>query len=206
MNKITDVACMSLLWALASLPIFTMGAATAAFYEFTLNQVRDTEGKIIAGFFGSFRRHFKKATLLWLMELFGLAFFGADLWAAWNFLTVKGGVLGSAVFGMCLLFAILFLACCYYVYPLVAFYDFPIKKVIRDSFVMAVGNLPVTVTLVLMTGLQAVLFYYLSGLYFFWQGLFVFFSSYFLIGVFLKYTEKAPEEQKTIGDDEKWLV
>ena len=147
-----------------------------------------------------------------MIELLGFAFFGADLWAAWSFLTVKGGILGSAVFGMCLLLAVLFLACCYYVYPLVAFYDFPLKKIITDSFVMAVGNLPVTVTLVLMSGLQAVLFYYLSGLYFFWQGLFVFFSSYFMIGLFLKYTEKTPEEQEEepkkedIGDDEKWLV
>ena len=208
MNKITDVACMSLLWALFSLPIITMGAATAAFYEFTLNQVKETEGKVIRSFCSSFRRHFKKATLLWMLELLGFAFFSVDLWAAWSFLTVRGGFFGSLVLGICLLLAVLFTACFYYVYPLVAFYDFPIRKILGNSFIMAVGNLPVTLTLVLMTGVQAVLFYYLSGLYFFWQGLFIFFSSYFILGLFLKYTEKEQEEpkQENIGDDEKWLV
>ena len=208
MNKITDVACISLLWAIVSLPVLTMGAATSAFYEFSLNQVRDTEGKIFSSFFASFRRHFKKATLLWILELLGLAFFGADLWAACNFLMVKGGFFGSLVFGICLLLGVLFAVCFYYVYPLVAFYDFPIKKILGDSFIMAVGNLPVTLTLVLMTGIQAVLFYYLSGLYFFWQGLFIFFSSYFILGLFLKYTSKESEaaKQRNNCDDEKWLV
>lgn len=206
MNKITDVACISILWAIVSLPIFTMGAATTALYEFSLNQAKNTEGKIISGFFGSFRRHFKKATLLWLMELLGLAFFGADLWAAWAFLVVKGGMFGTLIFGVCLFLALLFLSCCFYLYPILAFYDFPIKKILGNSFVMAMGNLHVTLTLVLMTVLQAVLFYYLSGLYFFWQGLFVFFSSYFILGLFWKYTEKDPEPEAKTNDDEKWLV
>ena len=77
--KITDAACMSILWALVSLPLFTIGAATTAFYDFSLHQVNDREGKILKSFFGSFRAHFGRATLLWLTELAGIAFFALDL-------------------------------------------------------------------------------------------------------------------------------
>lgn len=188
MGKLTDVACMSFLWVLTSLPFFTLGAATTAFYEFTVHQVRDIEGSVWKSYFSAFRAHFKKATLLWLLELAGFVFFAADLWAAWSFFTVRGGAVGIAVLGLCGCLAILFLSCTFYVYPTLAIYDFPIKKLLTNSFVMAVGNLPVTVTLFVLAALTCVGIYYLSGLFFFWVGLFIFFSTYFIVGVFLKYT------------------
>ena len=208
MGKITDIACMSFLWLFTSIPIFTIGASTTAFYEFTLNQVKDTEGSVWKSYFRSFRKHFKKATVLWLAELAGLVFFALDLWAAWNFLIAKGGAAGAVVLGICLFCAVVFISCCYYVYPTLALYDFPLKKLITNSFVMAVGNLPVTVTLAVMTIALFALIFYMSGLFFLWIALFIFFSSYFIIGVFMKYTEKdEPEKEAESKDnDEKWLV
>ena len=192
--KITDAACMSILWALVSLPLFTIGAATTAFYDFSLHQVNDREGKILKSFFGSFRAHFGRATLLWLTELAGIAFFALDLWAAWNFYLTKGGVIGIALMGFCACFALIFLSCVRYVYPLLAAFNFNLKKILRDSFIMAMGNLHVTITLFVMTALVCVLIYYVSGLFFFWIGLYIFFSSYFITGVFLKYV-RDPEEE-----------
>ena len=191
--KITDAACMSILWALVSLPLFTIGAATTAFYDFSLHQVNDREGKILKSFFGSFRAHFGRATLLWLTELAGIAFFALDLWAAWNFYLTKGGVIGIALMGFCACFALIFLSCVMYIYPLLAAFNFNLKKILRDSFIMAMGNLHVTITLFVMTALVCVLIYYVSGLFFFWIGLYIFFSSYFITGVFLKYV-RDPEE------------
>lgn len=192
--KITDAACMSILWALVSLPLFTIGAATTAFYDFSLHQVNDREGKILKSFFGSFRAHFGRATLLWLTELAGIAFFALDLWAAWNFYLTKGGVIGIALMGFCACFALIFLSCVMYIYPLLAAFNFNLKKILRDSFIMAMGNLHVTITLFVMTALVCVLIYYVSGLFFFWIGLYIFFSSYFITGVFLKYV-RDPEEE-----------
>ena len=191
--KITDVACMSILWVLVSLPLFTIGAATTAFYDFSLHQVNDREGKILKSFFGSFKAHFGRATVLWLIELAGIAFFTLDLWAVWNFFLAKGGVIGIALMGFCACIALIFLSCVMYVYPLLATFDFKLKKLLRDSFIMAMGNLHVTITLFVMTALVCVLIYYVSGLFFFWIGLYIFFSSYFITGVFLKYV-RDPEE------------
>lgn len=194
--KITDAACMSILWALVSLPVFTMGAATTAFYDFTLHQVTDREGKILKSFFAAFKASFRRATLLWLIQLAGLAFLALDLWAAWNFYLVRGGVMGIGLLGFCGCIALIFLSCFLYVYPTLATFRFGLKKILRDSFIMAMGNLHVTITLFVMTALVCVLIYYVSGLFFFWVGLYIFFSSYFITGVFLKYARDPGEEGK----------
>lgn len=186
-GKLTDAACMSILWAVVSLPLFTFGGTTTAFYEFCLHQASNTEGGVWRSFFGSFRKHFKKALLLWLLQLLGLAFFAADLLAAWNFFRIQGGVAGIAILGACTCLALIFLSCFLYLYPMLAIFDFPMTKLLRDSFVMAMGNLHVTVTLFVMLALVGVAFYYVSGLFFFWVGLYIFFSSYLITGVFLKY-------------------
>lgn len=137
-----------------------------------------------------------RATLLWLIELAGIAFLALDLWAAWNFFLAKGGVAGIALLGFCGCIAIIFLSCVMYVYPLLAAFNFKLKKILHDSFIMAMGNLHVTITLFVMTALVCVLIYYVSGLFFFWIGLYIFFSSYFITGVFLKYVRDPEEEGK----------
>ena len=59
-GKGADVTCMSFLWTITSLPLVAVGAATTAFYAYTMRKVRDTEGGILSGFFSAFRQHFKK--------------------------------------------------------------------------------------------------------------------------------------------------
>ena len=68
MGKITDVACMSILWLITSLPIVTIGASTAAFYSFTLDAVQDAEGRVWSTYFSAFRENFRQATVLWLQR------------------------------------------------------------------------------------------------------------------------------------------
>ena len=97
LNKVTDAALMSLL----CLPLVPIGASTAAFYSYTLKQVSNQEGSLVKSYFSAFRAHFKRATLLWLLQAAGTAFFAADLWAVWNFLLIQGGAAGVAVLGVC---------------------------------------------------------------------------------------------------------
>lgn len=190
-GKVCDACLMSILWALCSLPIITAGAATAAFYDFTMKQVHDEEGGIIKSFFSSFKANFRQATVVWLIELAGLAFLAFDIIAAWN-LYLNTGIPGLVVLSIVACVSIAFLSSLLYVYPLLAVFDFPLGKILGNSFIMAVANLPVTITLLLITVLECVGIYYVSGLFFFIIGLGIFFSSYFITGVFGKYTGEAP--------------
>ena len=201
MGKITDVACMSLLWLITSLPIITIGASTAAFYSFTMDAVQDLEGGVWSSYFRAFRHKFKKATVLWVLQIILFVFLSANLYAAWNLYLAKGilalGVLSLAFCGMLVL-----IGTGVYLYPVLVSYDFPIKKVILDSFVMAIRNPHVTISCMVLYLLAGVGIYYISGLFFFWIGLAIFFSSYFVLGVFMKYAgikfEKKKKKNRTV--------
>jgi len=191
---------MSLLWLITSLPIVTVGASTAAFYSFTLDAVQDMEGGVWSSYFSAFRENFKKATAIWLLQLVLLVFLSVNLYAAWNFYLAKG-ILGLGLFSLALFGVIVCVCTGLYLYPILVAYDFPVKKVITDSFVMAVGNPHVTISVLVLFFLAGVGIYYISGVFFFWIGLAVFFSSYFIWGLFLKYAgvkvEKKKKKKKT---------
>lgn len=195
MGKIADVFFLSILWLLTSLPIITIGASTAAFYSFTLDAIHDEEGNVLHSYFSEFKENFKKSTLLWIMQLVAFVFLAVNLYAAWHFYLAKG------IFGLPLLslaaFGMLVVICTgLYLYPILVSYDFPIKKVITDSFIMAVSNPHVTLSVILLFLLAGVGIYYISGLFFFWLGLAFFFSSYFIWGLFLKYAGIKVEKKK----------
>ncbi len=195
MGKVTDAACMSFLWLITSLPIITIGASTAAFYSFTLDAVQDREGAVWHSYFSAFRKNFKKATVLWLLQLVLAVFLSVNLYAAWNFYLAKG-ILGLGLFSLALFGMIVFVGTGCYIYPILVSYDFPVKKVITDSFVMAVGNPHVTLSVMVLFLLAGVGIYYISGLFFFWIALAIFFSSYFIWGLFLKYAGVKIEKKK----------
>jgi len=129
------------------------------------------------------------------MQAVLFAVLSVNLYAAWNFYLTKGilglGTLSFALFGM-----IVLIGTGIYIYPVTVSYDFPVKKVIADSFVMAIRNPHVTLSCVVLYILTGVGIYYLSGLFFFWIGLEIFFSSYFILGVFMKYAGVKIEKKK----------
>ena len=199
-GKLADVTFMSMLWLITSLPIVTVGAATTAFYDFTMHQVNDREGTVWRSYFRSFRKNFRRGTAIWLIELAAVVFFGFDFWAAWKYFVATGGVWSIVVLGMTACALILVLLTGFYAYPMLATFDFPVKKLVTNSFIMAVGNLPTTLVILLIFGIAAVASYYLSGIFFIFFGLAVFFSSYFFFAVFWRYTEKDEDEEDSEED------
>lgn len=125
----------------------------------------------------------------------GLAFFAADLVGVWNLFLFLGGLPAILVGALVLCLAFLFLGCTFYIWPLLAVFEFPLKKLLTNSFVMAVGNLPVTLTLALVWALAGVGCFYLSGVFFVWVGLAIFASSYFVDMVFKSTPESWPRKK-----------
>ena len=195
MGKLADVACMSILWLITSLPIITIGASTAAFYSFTLDAVKDEEGGVWNSYFTAFKKYFKKSTAIWLMQLLVNAFILINLYASWSFYLIKG-MLGLGFLSLAVCGALIVLCTGFYVYPILVAYDFPVKKVITDSFVMAIRNPHVTVSQIVLFCLAGFCIYQISGLFFYWLGLAFFFCSYFIWGLFLKYAGVKIERKK----------
>ncbi len=67
--RVCDLVGLSICWAVCSLPVFTLGAATTALYDAVFHGVRKGEMGDYARFFRTFRDSFRAATLATLPAL-----------------------------------------------------------------------------------------------------------------------------------------
>ena len=98
--QLADLAVMSILWTVCSIPVITMGAASAALCRCAMNMARGRGDWNARAFFRAFRDNFRKATFLWLILLGVGAVLAADI------LILSGGsriLLGAAVTVFCFL-------------------------------------------------------------------------------------------------------
>ena len=80
-TAVIDVITAGLLWILCSLPVVTIGAASAALYYSVVKCIRHERGRLVKSFFLAFRRDFKSATLLWLAFLAAGLILSGDIYA-----------------------------------------------------------------------------------------------------------------------------
>lgn len=66
-SVLTDVLIAGLFWILCSLPIVTIGPATAALYYVTVKSIRHERGRLTKTFFGAFRSNFSAGIRLWFI-------------------------------------------------------------------------------------------------------------------------------------------
>ena len=79
LRKLTDHVFLGLLWVVVSLPIVTFGAATTAMFYTAEKAIEKDEGRILHTFWKAFRRDFRQATVLWLLEVVILAAVSFDV-------------------------------------------------------------------------------------------------------------------------------
>ncbi len=132
--KVFDCMGLSLLWLLFSLPVITMGAASAALYATVRRCLQDNEGHMISTFWNAFRENFKRSTLCWLIQLAVLALLVLDA-AVFRSMKAGGDLLGN------LYWVILFLICaavtwCAYISAYCARCNGSVWEVLRISFLL----------------------------------------------------------------------
>lgn len=148
MNKIVDVMFLGILWGIASLPVITVGAATTALYQFTLKQTDDEEGYAWRSFWKAFRKNFLQATILWLIILAAGAFVAIDIYAC---MTISAPApIRVLCFALVLGLALVYVLSSLYVFPILSRFDLPVKKILTNSVVMAMGNLYVSITVLVV--------------------------------------------------------
>lgn len=123
MLKLCTGCYLNMLWIICSLPIFTIGAATAALYSVTLKIARDEDPPILTTFVKALRENFKQATVLWLILLGAGLLLGADGYILYHlYRSTQGPVAVISTLGLALIIAaaIAFVIVLIYVFPLTA--------------------------------------------------------------------------------------
>ncbi len=191
MEKITDVFFLGILWFLFSIPLITMGAASTSVYQFTLKQADNEEGYVWKSFFRAFCKNFRQATILWLLMAAVGGFLAADMWACMK-IAVPGPV-RVLCFGVLLCLSLIYALTALYIFPILSRFDLPVKTILCHSFIMAMGNLYVSVTVLVIYLVFGALSYYVPVLFPVFMSLAAFVSSYFFRHVFSRYQEEGQE-------------
>lgn len=151
MNRIFDVFVLNILWLLCSLPIFTVGPSTTAFFYAMINLVRGEDNSVSKDFFRSFRQNFKQAVLL-----------GIPLTAIGVFLVVDVTMSRRAGTGIytffMVFFAIIFLLWAFitlYTFPLLAKFEKGSKDLVIWAFILSIRHVGKTLLMlfILVVGL-----------------------------------------------------
>ena len=178
--KLAYSCYLNLLWLVCSIPVFTVGASTAALYSVTLKIVRDRDGNLTRQFFKAFRENFRQATVLWLILL------GAGLFLAGLFRSSQGAaaVLWTLVSALVIAASIAYAVVLLYVFPLTASVANSNWAMLKNSFFIGTHYLFCTI---LTAGIHFAMFYITVSLFtpmlIFGEGLCALLSSYLLSGV-----------------------
>ena len=185
MSKIADVLCISLLWLLFSIPVVTIGASTTALFQFTLKQSANEEGYVWHTFFNAFKKNFKQATIIWIPALL----LGILLIVEAYVCLAVGTPFSNMLFFAFMLLGIIYILILMWVFPIIALFELSTKKAVGNAFVMAVGNLHVSITIAVIAAALIWVFQHVPILSVFGMGFFAFFSSYFFRSVFRRYMD-----------------
>ena len=144
LTLLSNLVLLNLLWIICSIPIVTMGAATAAMYHVIFLYITNQDDAVIKPFLRAMASTLKQATAVWLLHLLC----GGMLVAEAFYLTSESTI------GLKLLFAavvLLFLGIGNYFYPLVGRYQTTGKKALWNSLALALKHPGTTL---LLAGVQ----------------------------------------------------
>ena len=145
MNQITDCIFLSLFWFLGCVPVFTAGASCAALYDSVYRRFRLGEQRSWSRFFSSCTRDFKASLLPNVLFVAALWSGGKGLISLWN--AAAAGTLGWVLFSALTFLAVTVLGILSVLFPLLSRFDNPLPLLLKNTVLLALGNLPRTIAL-----------------------------------------------------------
>ena len=148
-GKIADYLILSALWLLCSIPIVTMGAASAAVYDCCARCVRGGERHMLSRFFRTFRRELVQGGLSLL--LWG-AILGGGFWLVRRFTGAAAATPANVAlsYAMAVLLALL-VGIFAWVLPLLSRFTFRFPDLQTTALRLSMAHLPRTLALAVVT-------------------------------------------------------
>lgn len=148
MSKLAECMILSLLWIVSSLPIITCGAATSALYYCAVKVLRKDEGSAFKDFWRAFKSNLNQGILAVIVAFAICALIvviGSTVYAAMP----QSDVLKKIYIGYILLFSA-GISWLHYVFSYIARFEAPFRTVLKNSLIICVMNLPVSLSMVIL--------------------------------------------------------
>lgn len=148
LERMLDLAILSVLWLICCIPIVTIASSTSALYYVTLKMVKDEDSGIIKSFFHAFKDNFIQGIPQTVIFLLG----GAALYLNYRIISP---ICGDWLPFFRFLFAVLagyYLCTMFYTFPLQAQFANTVLNTLRDAFALAIQN-PINSLIILLINL-----------------------------------------------------
>lgn len=143
LTRIADIWILNFIFIVTSLPVVTIGASVTALHYMSMKMAKGQEGYIIRGYLKSFKQNFKQSTIIYLIMLVIGAILVGDIYFWLNLNNTIGTVMGTLSTVMALVYFIELI----YVFALQATFDNPVKRTIKNAFLIALQRFPITLLL-----------------------------------------------------------
>jgi uncharacterized membrane protein YesL len=155
-EKLVDLVFLSVFWIVCSLPVFTLGPATAALYHTVSHCIRGNGRNSWTLFFRTFRENFKVGAVVTLSMILpaGLLLFLHEL----LYQTTSVGASGVVLYIAYCVFLLLPVGFFCYLFPVLSRFTFDAKGLILTCGKLAIAHLPSTVLLALVLYLAQMVF------------------------------------------------
>lgn len=137
-SSAVDAVLLNIMWLFTCIPIFTVGAATTAFYYTTHKVIRNQRSGIWKEYWASFKGNFKLATKIWLIFVAIFVVFYFDIYICVEYLKAgeKIGVMAYFFYGLLAVVLIWFM----YVFAYIARFEDNMKTTLKNGAIMAFTN------------------------------------------------------------------
>ena len=146
LTALTNVLLLSVCWVVFSIPVLTIGPATAALYYGMQKIVQGENISVFRCFLKSFRENLKQGVVLTL--IFGVA--AALIWYDYLFSYIVEESLGKILRIVFIVLAVVWLIMVSYTFPLQALFQNSIRNTLKNAMLLSLVHLGKTVLLVLL--------------------------------------------------------
>ena len=194
-NKVADSVTLGVLWVLFSLPVFTMGASSAAFYYAYNRCIRQKMGYAWKTFLESFKSNFKQSTQIWLIIL---AFSLIAVLDCYLLALMKNAGFWVRIIQAAIMIVMLAgLIWTLYLFPYLSRFDLPNKAVMKNCALIMLANMPQSILLLVVYTVCVAGFIYLPLLNLFIPSLYMLCASRIQEKIFRKYMRPEDLEKET---------
>ena len=208
LGGLCNLIMVNLIFLATSLPIITIGASLTGLSKVTMRMVQHQDPSVLKDYFGAFKKHFKESTIIWLITLLAGAFFTVDLYVIFTQIDQKYKLLQIPVW----IFMFFVVSIFIYAFPLISSYPDKVKSTIKNSILLSLGNIPVTIMAVAIpfflvkfavSGDGERLVAVFSIMVFFGCALLSYVINFFINRIFIKVTGKDPEITEDEDEEEE---
>ena len=203
LGRLADLLWLNLLTILLCIPVITAGSAFTALHFSCLKMVRNEESYITKDFFRSFKENFKQSTVIWLIILLLFALLFLDYKIMFFSEDSNGSLVMLILF---LIITVIYIFTLVFIFPVQCHFINPIKKTIKNAFLISIMSLPKTILMIILYVLPLVIWYFVPAAsllcWLFWFSA----PTYVSAMLYNKIFKRFEPEAKDSNDDFSWSV